>query len=437
MSRRVFSSRTLGAASVLGALVGGKYSLADDSSPSITPLAAAVIGAGGIARFHAAHQFKPFFKIKAICDVDQSHAEAYNREFAENEAAVSKDYREPLNRDDIDVVFVCTPDHWHTKITVDALRSGKDVYCEKPLTLTVDEGRLIRKVLSQTDRILQVGTQQRSDPNFQTAVALARSGRIGKVTRITAAIGGAPAGGPFASVEPPAHLDWDQWLGQAPWTPYIPQRCHGNFRWWYEYSGGKMTDWGAHHVDIAQWALEPDIRGPMVIEAVEANHPLQMKEGMPVDRTSYNAATSFRVRCKLDNGTEVVICDSAHDLGFDNGLLFECEEGRYFVNRGKLTGRPVEQLANDPLPSELYDSLRKGRPVMNHFANFYLSCRERTEPISDARSHLRTLEICHLANVSIRLAKAVRWDPVGEQLQGSDFAKGWLGRTQRPGFEVT
>lgn len=436
ISRREFSGRSLGAVSTLGLLGVREHSFGQTSNSPPEMLAAAVVGAGGVSRFHAEHQFKPFFEIKAICDVDEFRVKSYNKDFANSEATVCSDYRELIDREDIDVVIVCTPDHWHTKITIDALRSGKDVYCEKPLTLTVDEGRLIRRVLGETDRILQIGTQQRSDPNFQTAVALARSGRLGKVTRITAAIGGGPVGGPFTPSEPPSQLDWNRWLGQAPWTEYIPERCHGNFRWWYEYSGGKMTDWGAHHVDIAQWALEPAIQGPMVIEPTAASHPVPMKEGIPVSHNSYNTATTFRVRCKFEGGIEIVICDSAQDLGFDNGLLFECEGGRYFVNRGKLTGRPVEHLVDDPIGPEFLSPLRKGRPVMNHFANFYWSCRERTEPISDAQSHLHSLNICHLANISMRLGRTLQWDPVKEELQGDDTAENWLGRRQRPGFEV-
>ncbi len=420
-----------------GAIAGfSHHSIANESLPASDRLSAAVIGTGGIARFHAAHQFKPYFEIKAICDVDRASASFYNKTFAKDQAFVCSDYQQLLDREDIDVFFVCTPDHWHTKITVDALRNGKDVYCEKPLTLTIAEGRRIRDALSETDRILQVGTQQRSDPNFQTAVALARSGMIGKVKQITVAIGGGPVGGPFATEQPPAELDWNQWLGQAPMTEYIPQRCHGNFRWWYEYSGGKMTDWGAHHVDIAQWALEPEIKGPISIELVNAKHPVPFENGMPTVTDSYNTATSFRVDCKLANGSEIVIRDNAVDLGFENGVLFECEDGRYFVNRGKLTGKPVEQLSDSPQMSDLRDSLRKGRDVMNHFANFYWSCRERTESMSDAASHIRSLDICHLANIAMRLGRGVKWDPAAECILEDDEAAKWQSRRQREGFET-
>ena len=399
-------------------------------------LSAALVGAGGMGSFHAANHLAPYFQIAAVCDVDRTNAEVCNQKHAKGQATITDDYRELLDRDDIDVFFVCTPDHWHTKITVDALRSGKDVYCEKPLTLTIDEGRLIRKTLSETNQILQVGTQQRSDPNFQTAVALARSGRLGPLKRITVAIGGGPAGGPFPASQPPANLDWNRWLGQAPTVEYIPQRCHGNFRWWYEYSGGKMTDWGAHHVDIAYWAIDPDQRSPVTIESIEANLPVPFENGMPTVSHSYNTATSFKVRCQFERDIELIIRDNANDLGFENGLLFECEGGRYFVNRGKLTGKPVEQLQSNPLAEELLAPLRKGREVMNHVVNFYKSCLDRTEPLSDATGHTRSLSICHLANISMRLDRKLRWDPANEQILNDEDANRWQSRPQREGFEV-
>lgn len=434
LSRRSFVKASLATA---GALAGGPTVgslLAADSVAPSDQLSAAIIGAGGIARFHAAHQLAPYLRIRGVCDVDEARAQTYNREFAKGEATVCHDYRQLLEREDIDVVVVCTPDHWHAKIAVDALRSGKDVYCEKPLTLTVAEGQLIRTVVAETEQILQVGTQQRSDVKFQTAVALAHSGRLGAVKRITVAIGGAPAGGPFASSEPPAGLDWDRWLGQAPATEFIPERCHGNFRWWYEYSGGKMTDWGAHHVDIAHWAIDPNRDQTVVIDPLEVQHPVSFEEGMPKVGHSYNTANSFRVSCQYSDGAELVIRDQAEDLGFDNGLLVECEDGRFFVNRGKLTGKPVQHLEDAPLDADMLQSLRKGRKAMSHMAGFYHSCHDRTEPISDVASHMSALNICHLANVAMRLNRPIRWDPKSETTDTELMP--WLSRMQREGYEV-
>lgn len=433
-SRRTFSQRAIAATAIL---CGGSFPVKLCAAGALAPsdvLTCGVVGAGGMASFHAANNVSPYLKITAVCDVDRTRAESFNRELLGGEARLFNDYHEVLGLKDIDVLLVCTPDHWHTKVAVDALRSGKDVYCEKPLTLTVGEGKLIRSVLAETEQVLQVGTQQRSDPRFQTAVALARSGRLGAIQRITVAIGGGPGGGPFPQQSPPAELRWQEWLGQTPLTPYIPQRCHGNFRWWYEYSGGKMTDWGAHHVDIAHWALNPTKTEPIHIHPEFVELPVPFEDGVPTVTDCYNTATRFRVRCEYPGGAELVILHDAEELGFDNGILFECEGGRFFVNRGKLTGAPVESLQDNPLPDEATLSLRKGRDVMTHMANFYASCHTRTEGISDVSSHLEALNICHLANVAMRLKQRITWHPGLESTESE--ADRWLSRPQREGFEV-
>ena len=199
----------------------------------------------------------------ACADVNRQHAERFA---GSDSCTIYEDYRELLDRKDIDVVTIGTPDHWHTKIAIDAVKAGKDVYCEKPMTLTIDEGKKLCQAVKETGRIVQVGTQQRSSAQFLLAVAIAQSGRLGKTIKATCYIGGAPTGGPFAPEAPPSHLNWDAWLGQCPQVPFTPQRCYGAFRWWLEYSGGKLTDWGAHHLDIAQWALGYDKSGPVEIE---------------------------------------------------------------------------------------------------------------------------------------------------------------------------
>ena len=179
----------------------------------------------------------------AVCDVDRRHAERAKKDqrIGKEKADIYEDYRKVLDRKDIDAVIIGTPDHWHTKICIDAMKAGKDIYCEKPLTLTIDEGKKLGQVAKETNRVVQVGTQQRSDHNrvFLLAVAMVRSGRIGKIKKVTAAIGKEPPGGPFPATNPPTELNWDMWLGQAPKVAYREQRCHGTFRWWYEYSGGK------------------------------------------------------------------------------------------------------------------------------------------------------------------------------------------------------
>ena len=201
--------------------------------------------------------------IVAICDLDTQRIESRNKALAQGKAKGYQDYRKVLDRKDIDFVTIGTTDHWHTRVAIQAMQSGKDVYCEKPLTLTIEEGKQICKVAKETGRVFQVGTQQRSEmgQKFLTAIGIIREGRIGKIQKVTCNIGGGPKGGPFKKSDPPANLDWNTWLGQAPKVDYIKERCHYQFRWWYEYSGGKMTDWGAHHVDIAQWALDQSGEG--------------------------------------------------------------------------------------------------------------------------------------------------------------------------------
>lgn len=389
-------------------------------------LGMAVIGCGGIARAHGPSLTTPF-EVRAVCEVDRLRGEAFVRDFAP-QAALLDDYRDAVCRADVDAVLICTPDHSHAAIAERAMLAGKDVYCEKPLTLTIGEGITLREVASRTGRVVQVGTQQRSDPAFQTAVALVRHGRIGNPKLITTAIGAGPAGGPFPSRPAPKELDWRRWLGSTPYVEYRPERCHGNFRWWYEYSGGKMTDWGAHHVDIALWAIDFSPQLKVQIDPVEAGHSPALIDGMPANVECYNTAQTFRVRCQMSSGVELQIRDTAQDLGFENGILFEGDEGRIFVNRGKLSGRAVEELVQNPLPTESLLELRKGRDVATHLAAFYQACRDRTEPLSDVNSHVRHLNVCHAANVAMRIGESLTWLPSEDAFQDPKLNDRWRSR---------
>lgn len=396
-----------------------------------------------------------FADCAAVCDVDQAHVEKgkakalqmQSKPGAERTVDMYEDYRRILDRPDIDVVTIVTPDHWHTKIAIEAMKAGKDVYCEKPLTLTIDEGKLIRKVLDETGRVFQVGTQQRSEMglNFLRAVALVREGRIGELRTVTVAIGGAPSSGPIDVVDVPKGLNWDMWLGQAPMTEYRfkdtngkygKSRCHYEFRWWYEYSGGKMTDWGAHHVDIAAWAFNLENTGPVKVEPVMAKHPVAFENGMPTDATQYNTATEFHVTATFENGAVMHIRDDAKDLGFDNGLMLEGSDGRIFVNRGKLTGAAVDSMKENPIREETLKTLYKGKQPGNHMKNFFECIVDRTQPISDVHSHHRAMTVCHLANISIRLNRTLNWDPDTEQIVGDADAAKWQAREQRKGYEI-
>ena len=387
----------------------------------------------------------------AVCDVDRLHMEQGRDKIKDAQAKKGKDatvemyedYRKLLDRKDIDVVTIVTCDHWHSKIAIEAMRAGKDVYCEKPLTLTINEGKQIRKVLQETKRVFQVGTQQRSEMGllFLKAVAMVKDGRIGKVQKVTCDIGGAPGASEIPEADIPAELNWDMWLGQAPLVKYRSKasggkyphaRTHYEFRWWYEYSGGKMTDWGAHHVDIASWALGIDESGPLSVEGV-ATHPCEFKDGHPLRDDCYNAATSFDVTVMCPGDVEMHIVSNSKD---GNGILFEGTEGRFHVSRERMKGKPVEDLKEKPLSEELLSKLYKGKKPGNHMGNFFECIADRTDPISDVYSHHRAMTTCHLANIAIRLGRKITWDSKTEQIVGDPAANQWLAREQRKGYEI-
>jgi predicted dehydrogenase len=342
----------------------------------------------------------------------------------------------------IDVVHISTPDHWHAKIAIEAMLAGKDVYCEKPLTLTIEEGRQICEVCRKTGRVFQVGTQQRSARQFIQAIAMIRAGRLGDLRKVTCGIGGAPFSPTLPSTAPPGHLDWNRWLGPAPAADYHFlagaaniignwSRCHYEFRWWYEYSGGKLTDWGAHHVDIATWGMDKTDTGPVAVDPIMVKHPVPFEDGYPTIDNQYNTATEFHIRATYTDGVELSI---HHDK--DNGILFEGTEGRIFVNRGRLTGKPVEELDSNPLPDGALEQVYKDRPLTDHVGNFFAAVKAREEPISDVFSHHRALTTCHLAGIAARLGRRIRWDPDTERVIDDPQAQALVGREERQGFEI-
>jgi predicted dehydrogenase len=393
-----------------------------------------------------------FADFAALADVDANvlGVNVEKTEKAQNKKPDAyKDYRKILDRKDIDAVMIATPDHWHTKMAVEAMYAGKDVYCEKPLTLTIAEGKLIEKVVQETKRVFQVGTMQRteSDHRFLQAIALIKHGRIGTVQKVTCGINGMEASPviPVASV--PDGLDWDLWLGPAPKVDYraLPElregygggvplfsNCHYSFRNWHEYSGGKLTDWGAHHVDIACWALGATDTGPSKITPVAFTLPVAYKDGHPLVQDQYNAATSFQIKVDMPNNVEMIITSEG-----DNGILFEGTEGRFFVNRGKIVGKPVEDLKDKPLPEGAVEEVYGGAVSENHTANFIEGIKARKQPISDVWSHNRMLEICHLSNIAMRLNRELKWDPAKREIVGDDQANSFLARANRKGYEIS
>ena len=395
------------------------------------------IGVGGMGQGDAMDHAR-FGDIVAVCDVDSRHTEKAKQ--AENigkgKADAYGDYRQVLERKDIDVVSVVTPDHWHVKIAIEALQAGKHVFCQKPLTLTLEENQLIRRACQRySDRVFLVGTQQRSDGHlFVRAVNMVQKGLLGDIKKITVGINGSDVGGPFKKTTPPPELDWETWLGQAPKVDFMTERCHGSFRWWYEYSGGKFTDWGAHHIDIALWAMQQDAQGtgPIEFDGTDAKHPVAFRDGYPLVDDCFNTAHDFAIKCRFASGTEMVV-----DSRSENGLLFEGTKGRLFVNRGKITGKPVEEnWDRDQYTDDDRQRLYKGKPFEGHKDNFYRCIREGGLPVSDVFSHVQTMNACHLSAIAARLGRVIKWDPQAEKIVGDEQAAGFFARKPRASFEI-
>ena len=395
------------------------------------------IGVGSMGTGDA-HGHANFGDIVAVCDVDSNHADR-----AKNDERIGKgkadsygDYRKLLERKDIEVVSIVTPDHWHTKIAVEALQAGKHVFCQKPLTLTLEENLLIRAACKANPKLVfVVGTQQRSDRNlFMRAVNLCQKGLLGDIKKITCGINGSPTGGPFEKVPVPPNLNWDMWLGQAPKVDYLEKRCHYEFRWWYEYSGGKFTDWGAHHIDIALWAanLTEQGTGPVEVDGTDCKHPVEFKDGFPLVDNSYNTSHDFNIIHTMPNGLEIVVSSRG-----DNGLLIEGTKGRIFVNREKITGKPIEEnWDKDHYNEEDVMKLYKSKKYEGHKNNFYTCVREGGLPVSDVYSHLQTMNMCHLSAIAARLGRKIKWNAKSEKIEGDEIAASMQTRKPRAGFEI-
>jgi predicted dehydrogenase len=437
-TRRDFLKSSLAAAAAGGAVpyfLSSPRAFANQSANDRPIIGCIGVGSMGTGD---AHEHAHFGDVVAVCDVDSRHAERakHAEGIGKGKADAYGDYRRVLERDDIDVVSVVTPDHWHVKIAIEALEAGKHVFCQKPLTLTLEENQLIRNACKKhNDRIFFIGTQQRSDRDrFLRAVNMVQKGLLGDIQKITVGIDGGDVGGPFAKSEPPKELDWNFWLGQAPDVEYINERCHYQFRWWYEYSGGKFTDWGAHHVDIATWAIgqEGEGMGPVEIDGTDAKHPVPFENGYPTVDDAYNTSHNFAVHCKFPNGTVMTVTSRG-----DNGVLFEGTKGRLFVNRGKITGQPIEENWDEgKFTDEDLARLYKSKPFEGHKQNFYRCIREGGLPVSDVYSHVQAMSTCHLSAIAARLNRVIRWDPKAEQIVGDEQAAAFFARKPREGFEI-
>jgi predicted dehydrogenase len=400
-------------------------------SPNDQPTMA-LIGCGGRGRGIAGEASK-FGRVTAVCDVDEKHAQQAAKEF--DGAKAYKDFRKLLDTEKVDIVLTGTPDHWHTLVNIAAMKAGKDVYSEKPLTLTIEEGQRLIRVAKQTKRIFQTGSQQRSDERFRLACELVRNERLGKLKHVHVWLPAGPSGGPFSPAPVPAELDWDFWQGQAPWREYFPQRCHVFFRNFLEYSAGTLTDWGAHHNDIALWGIGAERSGPVSIEGKQLVEPIP---------GGFTTPREYKIDYVYGNGVTHT-CESTSRNRFDgsinpeetkvqqgNGVKFEGTDGWIFVTRGKIEASHPE-LLKEPLTRkkvELYVS-------NNHMGNFFDCVRSRKPTICEPEIGHRSVSVCHLGLIAIRLGRKLNWDPKRERFVNDKEADKFLAREMRKPWDYS
>jgi len=404
-------------------------------------------------------EFNGMTDVVAVCDLDPEYGLSrvqknpkIGRKDGDKVVAPDyyDDYRRVLDRDDIDVVSICTPDHWHTKIAVEAMQAGKHVFCEKPLTLTLEENQLCRAAQKKYGKVFQVGTQQRSMyDQFMTAAAIVRKGLLGEIKRTTCIIDQGRYSGQIPKCDQPESLDWDRWQGQAPAHDYCWEnrteffsadnfgqgRGHLLFRWWFEYSGGRITDWGAHHVDSALWILNRQTlgSGPVSVDGTDATFIVPYKDGYPTRDDVYNTPVTYNIRCKFDDGTDFDIVSDSKD---GNGILLEGTKGRIHVNRDRVAGKPIEDGIKSELTRDDYLALYNGKPIEGHKANFLRCVREGGVPVSNVEENVLGMNVCHLANLSCRLKRAINWDPLEEKILDDEQAASFFSREQRKGYEL-
>ena len=408
--------------------------VAQDKQPAATSpngkIQLGLVGCGGQGQGDARNAESQGAKVVAVCDVDEERVARAKGRFAD--AQGYSDFRELLKRKDVDAIVCGTVDHWHTQISMAAMKAGKDVYCEKPLTLTIDEGKRLVKVQQQTQRVLQTGTQQRSSIYFQMACDLIRNGRIGTIKRVEVWLPAGLRDGPFKTSPVPEGFDYDFWLGQTPKVPYVKERTHFSFRYWWEYSGGTMTDWGAHHNDIVLWALDMDNSGPVNVEGK------QLVEMIP---GGYTAASEYAVIYTYDNGI-VHTCNSTTDSEWNgapknrngqlHGIKFIGSDGWIWVTRGLIDASERSILTEDlpPNAKRVYQS-------NNHMGNFLDCVKSRKSPICPASVGHRSASLAHLGVIAIRLGRKLNWDPVKEQFVGDAEAQSHVARPMRKPYDYS
>jgi predicted dehydrogenase len=430
LNRRRFLQDLAGAAVGAAALRG--LQAAEARPPASERVALGFIGLGdhGVGVNLRTFLGQSDAQVVALCDVDsqrlQKAAELASAHYGQSTAAgvakglfTTQDWREVVARSDVDAVVISTPDHWHVLPAVAAAKAGKDVFCEKPLTLTVHEGRVLSDTMRRYGRVFQTASENRSMASFHRAAELVRNSRIGRLLRIRTELPGGRgiAGKPGSHHAPepiPAGFDFDLWLGPAPEAYYTPARCHFNFRWILDYSGGMLTDWGAHLNDIAQWGNDSERTGPLSVEG---------RGYFPPDGL-YNTATQWEIAYEYGNGVRLVCASGTPSIRFDgtDGWLEVPNWGAPLrASRPGLLTEPI-------LPGEVRLRTHRGREQRE-----FLDCiRSRRPTYAPAEIGHRTITLSHIGNIAMILGRKLRWDPAAERFIGDAQANSMLSRTMRP-----
>ena len=370
-------------------------------------------------------------RVVAVCDVNREGPGYWSgsvrgreparrivdQKYGDKGCAAYEDFRDVIARKDIDAIYIGTPDHWHALIAIAAANAGKDIYGQKPLSLTIAEGRAMVKAVERNKVVWQTGSQQRSDRNFRRACELVRNGRIGKLHTVRCGLpGGTPDYGKTASqteTRPvPEGFNYDLWLGPAPSAPYCPARVGVNFRWVLDYSGGQLTDWGGHHPDIAQWGMDTERTGPIAIKNAR---------GRFASGPIYNTAIEYTFECVYENGVTLII--SNRERG---GVTFEGTDGKVWANRGRHDAEPKSILKEVIGEDEIH--LYKSDNHVENFIDCMVSRKGTVAPIEVAH---RSISLAHLGNIALRTGRDLRWDPKNERVIDDATATGMLRREFR------
>lgn len=366
-------------------------------------------------------------KVLVVCDVDDNHlreAKAMvDKRYMNKDCAMTKDFREVIARRDIDVVMISTPDHWHTLISVMALRAGKDVQCEKP-TLTINEGKILIDTVRKNGRVFQTSTEDRSIPVYHRMAELVRNGRIGKLQRIEVVLPKLPdrPGDPTPQPVPP-ELDYEMWLGPAPYAPYTKDRVHFNFRWISDYSGGIICDWGAHLFDTAQWANDTERNGPVEVEGI----------GTFWEGGLYNNVKDYDVTYRYANG--VIMRCTAGDATLSGYIKFIGTDGWLGNSKwlGELEASSPKILNSVIGPEEIHLYTN----IEGEHADFLQCVKSRKDPYFPVDIGHRVATVCHLANLSIKLGRKLKWDPQAECFENDPEANAMMSRPMRSPWKLT